>query len=66
MACGYAALSMMSPDLEVLTVHFSINFLKPATTRTVVAVGKVIQQGRTLTVLKGRSSIAHALNSLHE
>lgn len=31
-ACGYAALSMLPEDREVLTVEFKINFLKPAAT----------------------------------
>jgi uncharacterized protein (TIGR00369 family) len=29
-ACGYAALSLMPPDSEVLTVEFKVNFLAPA------------------------------------
>ena len=52
-ACGYAALSTMSPDMEVLTTQFTINFLKPAKADRVVAVGKVIHAGRTLTVCEG-------------
>jgi uncharacterized protein (TIGR00369 family) len=52
-ACGYAALSMMPPEREVLTVEFKINFLKPAKTERLVAVGQVIQSGRTLTVCEG-------------
>jgi uncharacterized protein (TIGR00369 family) len=52
-ACGYAALSMMPADREVLTVEFKINFLKPAKTDRVIAVGQVIQAGRTLTVCEG-------------
>ncbi len=49
-ACGYAALTMMPADREVLTVEFKINFLKPAKTDRVIAVG---QSGRTLTVCEG-------------
>ncbi|HEX7281436.1 MAG TPA: PaaI family thioesterase [Vicinamibacterales bacterium] len=49
-ACGYAALSLMPDNKEVLTVEFKINFLRPATTERVVAVAKVVQSGRTLTV----------------
>ena len=49
-ACGYAALSTMEPDREVLTVQFTINFLKPAKTERLVAVGRVVQSGRTLTI----------------
>jgi uncharacterized protein (TIGR00369 family) len=52
-ACGYAALTMMPEDREVLTVEFKVNFLKPAQTERVVAIGKVIQSGRTLTVCEG-------------
>ena len=52
-ACGYAALSVMPADREVLTVEFKVHFLKPAKTAQVVAVGQVVQAGRTLTVCEG-------------
>lgn len=52
-ACGYAAMSVMPAGREVLTVEFKIHFLKPARTDSVVAVGTVIQSGRTLTVCEG-------------
>ena len=52
-ACGYAALSVMPPDREVLTVEFKVHFLKPANTTRVFAVGTVVQAGRTLTVCEG-------------
>ena len=52
-ACGYAALSVMPADREVLTVEFTVHFLKPAKTDRLVAVGTVIQSGRTLTVCEG-------------
>jgi uncharacterized protein (TIGR00369 family) len=52
-ACGYAALSMLAAGREVLTVEFKINFLKPAKTDGVIAVGQVVQSGRTLTVCEG-------------
>src|SRR5262245_37544040 len=52
-ACGYAALSVMPADREVLTVEFKVHFLKPAKTDWVIAVGQVIQAGRTLTVCEG-------------
>src|SRR4029077_16417902 len=52
-ACGYAALSMMPADREVLTVEFTIHFLKPAKTDRLIAVGQVVQAGRTLTVCDG-------------
>lgn len=52
-ACGYAALSVMPSDREVLTVQFTVHFLKPAKTDTVIAIGQVVQAGRTLTVCEG-------------
>lgn len=52
-ACGYAALSVMPADREVLTVEFKVHFLKPARTDRVIAVGQVVQAGRTLTVCEG-------------
>ncbi len=44
-ACGYAALTMIPEGREVLTVEFKINFLKPAKSACVIAVGKVCSQG---------------------
>lgn len=52
-ACGYAALTMMAEDREVLSVEFKINFMKPAKTDKLIAIGKVLQSGRTLTVCEG-------------
>ena len=52
-ACGYAALSVMPADREVLTVEFKVHFLKPAKTDWLIAVGQVVQAGRTLTVCEG-------------
>jgi uncharacterized protein (TIGR00369 family) len=52
-ACGYAALSLMPEDREVLTVEFKIHFLKPAKMDRIIAVGQVVQAGRTLTVCDG-------------
>jgi uncharacterized protein (TIGR00369 family) len=52
-ACGYAALSMMPDNAEVLTVEFKVNFLKPAQTSQLIAIGKVLQSGKTLTICEG-------------
>ncbi|MEI2273129.1 PaaI family thioesterase [Sphingobacterium sp. ML3W] len=52
-ACGYAALTMMPENTEVLSVEFKINFMKPAKTDKLIAIGKVLQAGRTLTVCEG-------------
>lgn len=52
-ACGYAALTMMPEGSEVLTVEFKVNFMKPASTDRLIAIGKVLQSGRTLTICEG-------------
>ncbi len=52
-ACGYAALTMIPENTEVLSVEFKINFLKPAKTDQLIAIGKVLQSGRTLTICEG-------------
>lgn len=52
-ACGYAALTMMSENTEVLSIEFKINFMKPAKTDKLIAIGKVLQSGRTLTICEG-------------
>jgi len=52
-ACGYAALTLMEPGLEVLTVELKINLLAPAAGERVLAQGRVVRAGRTLTVCRG-------------
>ena len=48
-ACGYAAMTLLAPGLEVLSVEFKINLLAPAAGERFVAVGRVLRPGRTLT-----------------
>lgn len=52
-ACGYAALTMLADNIDVLTVEFKVNFLKPAQTSKLIAIGKVIQSGKLITVCEG-------------
>lgn len=52
-ACGYAALSLAAEDKDVLSVEFKINFMKPANTSKLIAIGKVINAGRTLSICEG-------------
>lgn len=49
-AAGYAALTMMPPGTGVLTAEFKINLLAPAVGERIVARGRVIKAGRTLTL----------------
>ncbi len=52
-ACGYAALTLMAPGAEVVSVEFKINLLAPALGARFVAVGRVLRAGRTITVCAG-------------
>ena len=52
-ACGYAALTMMPENAEVLTVEFKVNCMKPAKTDKLIAIGKVLQSGRTVAICEG-------------
>lgn len=42
----------MPKNMEVLTVEFKVNFLKPAKTDKLITIGKVLQAGRKLTIFE--------------
>lgn len=52
-ACGYAALSTMPKGSDVLTVEFKTNFIRAADTNKIIATGKVLKTGKTLTFCEG-------------
>jgi len=52
-ACGYAALSLMEPGAAVLSVEFKVQLLAPARGSWFRGFGRVVQAGRTLTVVTG-------------
>jgi uncharacterized protein (TIGR00369 family) len=52
-ACGYAALTLAAAEAEVLTVELKVNLLEPATGQRLLARGRVLRSGRTLTVCRG-------------
>lgn len=52
-ACGYSALTLMPAGSEVLTVEFKINLFAPAAGEKLIARGRVIRSGRTVTVCHG-------------
>ena len=52
-ACGYAALTTMPENAEVLSVEFKINLLRPAKAKKIIATGTVFKAGRTLTICDG-------------
>ncbi len=49
-AAGYSALTLMPASAGVLTAEFKINLLAPAIGDRILAIGKVIKAGRTLTL----------------
>lgn len=51
-AGGYAALTLMPPGTGVLSTEFKINLLAPAAGDRIVARGRVVKAGRTLTVVQ--------------
>lgn len=51
-ACGYAALTLAAPRHEVLTAELKVNLLRPAG-GDVIARGRVVRAGRSLTVCQG-------------
>lgn len=52
-AAGYAALSLYPKGTGVLTTEFKINLLNPGKGERLVARGRVVKPGRTLTICKG-------------
>jgi uncharacterized protein (TIGR00369 family) len=52
-ACGYSALTLMPEGSEVLSVEFKINLFAPARGDRLVARGRVLRSGRTITVCEG-------------
>ena len=50
-AAGYAALSVMDPDMEVMTAEIKINLLAPGQGERLEARGKVLKPGRRLVVV---------------
>lgn len=49
-AGGYAAYSLMPADASVLTVEYKINLVAPAKGQELIARGRVVKPGRTLSV----------------
>lgn len=58
-ACGCAAASLYPAQTGILTTEFKVNLLSPAAGDRLVAIGKVLRPGKTLTVCEG-AVYAHA------
>ncbi len=52
-ACGYAAMTLMPAGASVLTIEYKVNFLSPARGQRMLARGRVVRPGRTVTVCSG-------------
>ena len=61
-ACGFAALSMMPENSDVVTVEFKVNFMSPAVGDRFVGKGRVVRAGKTLTVTQGDVYAIHDLD----
>ena len=47
-ACGFAALTLSAPTVEVLSIEFKTSFFRPASTDKVRFVGRVLKAGRRI------------------
>ena len=55
--CGYAAFSLMPPGAGVLSVEFKVNLLAPAKGERLIARGRVLRAGRTISVCQADAAI---------
>jgi len=59
-ACGYAAFSLMPEGVGVLSIEFKTNLLAPARGDELIARGRVVRAGRTVTVCQADSFMIEA------
>lgn len=52
-AMGYAAMTKMEPDCDVVSIEVKINLMAPADGERLVAEGHVVRAGRQITVVRG-------------
>lgn len=51
-AAGYAAFSLMPAEASILTVEYKLNILRPGQGEAMIARGRVLKPGRTLSVVQ--------------
>jgi uncharacterized protein (TIGR00369 family) len=56
-ASGYAALSLAEEGVGVLTVELKANLLAPAKGQELIARGRVLRAGRTITACQGEATM---------
>ncbi len=59
-AAGYAALTLMEDEAEVMTAEMKINLLAPAMGDRLIARGRVVKAGRRLTVVAAEVEVEAA------
>ena len=64
-AAGYSALTLAAPGHGVLTTELKVNFLRPAGRGRLVARGRVLKPGRSLTVCQADVFEAGARGDSH-
>jgi uncharacterized protein (TIGR00369 family) len=64
-ACGYAALTLMPDDAEVLTVELKANLLAPASGDSLIAEAEIVRAGGTLTVCRGDAYAEQGAERVH-
>ncbi|HEX8208708.1 MAG TPA: PaaI family thioesterase [Longimicrobium sp.] len=64
-ACGYAAFSLMPAEAEVLSIEFKTNLLAPARGELLVARGRVVRAGRTITVCQADGVMVNGGREVH-
>ena len=64
-AGGYAAYTLFPAEAGVLTVEFKVNLMAPADGDRIVATGRVLRAGRTLTVAQFDVHVQKAGRTTH-
>jgi uncharacterized protein (TIGR00369 family) len=64
-AGGYAGFTLFPPEAAVLTVEFKVNLIAAADGESVLAEGRVIRSGRTLTVCQMDAFVEKAGRRVH-
>ena len=64
-AAGYAALSVMPENTEVLTTEMKVNLLAPAQGEMLIARGRVIKPGRKLVIVQADVFARDGTNETH-
>ena len=59
-ATGYAALTLMPEEAEVMTAEMKINLVAPSDGEVMIATGRVIKSGKRLAVVTGEVEVEKA------